>query len=106
MQPVLGEPYLAIGLDLYDTSPPAVEAARALVQRAAAQAPEGPAVSTVMMADEFDPVAMWMWANSRPFFDRQGAPGSYPTGFGYTAQPIPGPPPAWPQPRWPGYPGR
>ncbi|MFF0388503.1 enhanced serine sensitivity protein SseB C-terminal domain-containing protein [Kitasatospora sp. NPDC004615] len=106
VQPVLGEPYLAIGLDLYDTSPPAVEAARALVQRAAAHAPEGPAVSTVMMADEFDPVAMWLWANARPFFDRQGPPQSYTTGFGYAAQPPAGPAPGWPQPQWPGYPGR
>ncbi|MFJ5233594.1 enhanced serine sensitivity protein SseB C-terminal domain-containing protein [Kitasatospora sp. NPDC088391] len=118
VQPVLGEPYLAVGLDLYDTSPPAVEAARALVQRAAAQAPEGPAVSTVMLADEFDPVAMWMWANARPFFDRQGAPHGapqggphggpqpYPTGFGYGAQPPAGPAQGWPQAPWPGYGGR
>lgn len=114
VQPVRGEAYLAVGLDLYDTSPPAVEAARALVQRAAAHAPEGMAVSTVMMADEFDPVAMWLWANARPFFDRQGAPGGVPqgppqpwsTGFGYAAQPPAGPAPGWPQAPWPGYPGR
>ncbi|GAA2270164.1 enhanced serine sensitivity protein SseB C-terminal domain-containing protein [Kitasatospora cystarginea] len=77
VQPALGEPYLAIGLDLYDTSPPAVEAARALVQRAAAHAPEGLAVSTVLMADDYDPVAMWLRACARPFFDRdawQGHP--------------------------------
>ncbi|MEU5385123.1 MULTISPECIES: enhanced serine sensitivity protein SseB C-terminal domain-containing protein [Kitasatospora] len=106
VQPVLGEGYLAIGLDLYDASPPSVEAARALVQRAAAQAPDGPGVSTVMMADEYDPVAMWMWANARPFFDRQGAPQAQPTGFGYAAQPPAGPTQGWPQAPWPGYPGR
>ncbi|MFB7663103.1 enhanced serine sensitivity protein SseB C-terminal domain-containing protein [Kitasatospora sp. NPDC056138] len=70
VRPALGEPYLAIGLDLYDTSPPAVEAARALVQRAATHAPEGLAVSTVLMADDYDPVAMWLRACARPFFDR------------------------------------
>ncbi|WP_431680615.1 enhanced serine sensitivity protein SseB C-terminal domain-containing protein [Kitasatospora sp. KL5] len=110
VQPALGEAYLAVGLDLYDNSPPAVEAARALVQRAAQLAPEGLAVSTVAMADEFDPVAMWMRANARPFFDRDaqyghpqgGAP--YPA-YGYSPQSAPGPQP-WPQQPWPGYPGR
>jgi len=118
VQPVLGEPYLAVGLDLYDTSPPSIEAARALVQRAAALAPEGLAVSTVMMADEFDPVAMWLWANARPFFDRgaQYAPGPvpqqpYPTAHsqhlgGYAAPPPQAPAPGWPQQPWPGYPAR
>ncbi|MFD9128022.1 enhanced serine sensitivity protein SseB C-terminal domain-containing protein [Kitasatospora sp. NPDC059571] len=110
VQPVLGEAYLAIGLDLYDTSPPAVEAARALVQRAAALAPEGLAVSTVAMADEFDPVALWMRANARPFFDRDArygqpqAPAPYPP-YGYAPQPAPGTQ-GWPQQPWPGYPGR
>ncbi|MEV4613411.1 enhanced serine sensitivity protein SseB C-terminal domain-containing protein [Kitasatospora sp. NPDC049258] len=112
VRPALGEPYLAIGLDLYDTSPPAVEAARALVQRAVAHVPDGTAVSTVMLADEFDPVAMWLLANGRPIFDREGhyghsqaAPPPYP-GYGY-------PPPqhgqsvaGWQQQPWPGYPGR
>ncbi|GAA2751786.1 MULTISPECIES: enhanced serine sensitivity protein SseB C-terminal domain-containing protein [Kitasatospora] len=115
VQPVLGQPYLAIGLDLYDTSPPAIEAARALVQRAAALAPEGLAVSTVMMADEFDPVALWLWANARPFFDRDaghGHPGpaapapQHPTGFGYGVPPQQAPAQPWPQQPWPGYPGR
>ncbi|MGK4583089.1 enhanced serine sensitivity protein SseB C-terminal domain-containing protein [Kitasatospora sp. HPMI-4] len=70
VRPALGEPYLAIGLDLYDMSPPAIEAARALVQRASAHAPQGLAVSTVLMADEHDPVAMWLRACAHPFFDR------------------------------------
>lgn len=126
VRPVLGEPYLAIGLDLYDTGPQAVEAVRAMMQRSIAVAPEGLAVSTVAMADEYDPVAMWMAAYARPFFDRelmagspQGAvpqqPGP-PPGYGY---PQPGPqhqygypPPGHPQgpspqqPQWPGYPPR
>ncbi|GAA4865057.1 enhanced serine sensitivity protein SseB C-terminal domain-containing protein [Kitasatospora terrestris] len=115
VQPALGEPYLAVGLDLYDTSPPSIEAARALVLRAAAQAPDVPAVSTVMLADEFDPVAMWMWAHGRPVFDRGaqygGAPGQagHPqshAGFGYSAPPQQAPAPGWPQQPWPGYPGR
>ncbi|MFJ1709177.1 enhanced serine sensitivity protein SseB C-terminal domain-containing protein [Kitasatospora sp. NPDC088346] len=112
VRPALGEPYLAIGLDLYDTSPPAVEAARALVQRAVAHVPEGLSVSTVMLADEFDPVAMWLWANGRPLYDREAR-------FGHTQAPPPPPypgygyPPAqgqsaagWPQQPWTGYPGR
>ncbi|MEV0534973.1 enhanced serine sensitivity protein SseB C-terminal domain-containing protein [Kitasatospora sp. NPDC050463] len=127
VQPSVGEPYLAIGLELYESSPPTVEAVRALMQRAIAVAPEGLAVSTVAMGDEYDPVALWMRANARPFYDReagghgrsQAAP--YPpvppppyasqTGpaYGYGTQP---PGPGWPgqqpppQQPWPGYPGR
>ncbi|WP_405019276.1 enhanced serine sensitivity protein SseB C-terminal domain-containing protein [Kitasatospora sp. NBC_00070] len=74
VRPALGEPYLAIGLDLYDTSPPAVEAARALVQRAVPQTPAGLPVSTVVLADDWDPVALWMRAFARPFFDREARP--------------------------------
>ncbi|WTA56759.1 enhanced serine sensitivity protein SseB C-terminal domain-containing protein [Kitasatospora purpeofusca] len=131
VQPSVGEPYLAIGLELYESSPPTVEAVRALMQRAIAVAPEGLAVSTVAMADEFDPVALWMRAHARPFYDREAAghgrpqTGPYPPvppppyasqqgpaqgqGFGYGTQP---PAPAWPgqqpppQQPWPGYPGR
>jgi hypothetical protein len=125
VQPAVGEPYLAIGLDLYESSPPAVEAVRALMQRAIAVAPEGLAVSTVAMADEYDPVALWMRANARPFFDREaGRPpvGPYPTAAPpYPGQPVPGQPtpgwaygtqppaPGWGQQHpqsWPGYPGR
>ncbi|GAA3052435.1 enhanced serine sensitivity protein SseB C-terminal domain-containing protein [Kitasatospora albolonga] len=73
VRPAVGEAYLAVGLDLYDTSPPSVEAARALVQRAVAHAPAGLAVSTVLLADELDPVAMWLRAFARPFFDRESA---------------------------------
>lgn len=110
VQPALGEAYLAVGLDLYDTSPPSVEAARALVQRAAAVAPEGLAVSTVAMADEFDPVAMWLRANARPFFDRDAGYGQasqaapYPP-YGYSPQSAPRAP-GWPQQPWQGHPGR
>ncbi|MEU8568762.1 enhanced serine sensitivity protein SseB C-terminal domain-containing protein [Streptomyces pathocidini] len=71
VQPALGDPYLAIGLDLYDTGPQAVEAARAMVGRSASAVPEGLPVSTVAMADEHDPVAMWLRAHARPFFDRE-----------------------------------
>ncbi|AUG79760.1 hypothetical protein CFP65_5047 [Kitasatospora sp. MMS16-BH015] len=80
VQPVVGEPYLAIGLDLYDSSPPAVEAVRALVHRALGHAPEGLAVSTVLLADDLDPVALWMRACARPFFDREAPYGQLPAG--------------------------
>ncbi|MEV6975187.1 enhanced serine sensitivity protein SseB C-terminal domain-containing protein [Kitasatospora sp. NPDC093806] len=127
VRPSVGEPYLAIGLELYESSAPTVEAVRALMQRAIAVAPEGLAVSTVAMADEFDPVALWMRANARPFYDREAAghgrpqTGPYPPvppppyasqqgpGYGYGTQP---PAPSWPgqqpppQQPWPGYSGR
>ncbi|MFJ6213104.1 enhanced serine sensitivity protein SseB C-terminal domain-containing protein [Streptomyces sp. NPDC092296] len=120
VRPVVGEPYLAIGLDLYDTGPQAVEAVRDMLQRCVAGAPQGLAVSMVAMADEYDPVAMWMAAYAPPFFDREiftGAarpsvppPSAPPPGYGY---PQPGPQYGYPsagypqqQPQWPGYPPR
>ena len=56
VSPALGEPYLAIGVDLYDNGPQSVEAVRLMMQQAVAGAPAGMAVSTVAMADEYDPV--------------------------------------------------
>jgi type III secretion system (T3SS) SseB-like protein len=70
VQPALGEPYLAIGVEVYDASPQAVESVRLMMQQAVGGVPEGLAVSTVAMADSYDPVAMWMRASGQPFFDR------------------------------------
>ncbi|MFI9270322.1 enhanced serine sensitivity protein SseB C-terminal domain-containing protein [Kitasatospora sp. NPDC052896] len=115
VQPAVDEPYLAIGLDLYDTSPPAVEAVRALMQRAIAQAPEGLAVSTVAMSDEYDPVALWMRAHLRPFYHREATPAPYPAppypgapgSYGYPGPaqaPVQAPAPGWLQQPWTGRP--
>lgn len=71
VQPALGEPYLAIGVEVYDSSAQAVEAVRLMMQQAVTGVPEGLAVSTVAMADAYDPVGMWMRANDQPFFDRE-----------------------------------
>ncbi|MFJ2112765.1 MULTISPECIES: enhanced serine sensitivity protein SseB C-terminal domain-containing protein [unclassified Streptomyces] len=91
VQPALGVPYLAIGLDLYDTSPASVDSVRAMMRQSVAAVPDGLPVSTVAMSDEYDPVTMWLRAHSRPFYDREAhaAPGSpdRPAGYGY-------PPPA------------
>ncbi|SFF54608.1 SseB protein C-terminal domain-containing protein [Actinacidiphila alni] len=75
VQPALGEPYLAIGVEVYDGSPQAVESVRLMMQQSVGGVPEGLAVSTVAMADAYDPVAMWMRANGRPFFDREAYAG-------------------------------
>ncbi|WP_323369187.1 enhanced serine sensitivity protein SseB C-terminal domain-containing protein [Streptomyces alkaliterrae] len=86
VQPAVGAPYLVIGLDLYDGSPPSVEAVQQMMRRSVSAVPEGLPVSTVLMADEYDPVAMWLRANARPFFDRdaQGAPApAAAPGYGY-----------------------
>ena len=72
VQPALGAPYLAIGLDLYDTGQQAVESARLMIQQSIGAVPDGLPVSTVAMNDEYDPVCMWMRASARPFFDRDG----------------------------------
>ncbi|WP_372446978.1 enhanced serine sensitivity protein SseB C-terminal domain-containing protein [Streptomyces flavofungini] len=87
VQPALGAPYLAIGLDVYDTSPGAVDTVRAMMQQSIGAVPEGLPVSTVAMADPHDPVAMWLRANARPFYDRdaQAAPAPAAGGYGYPA---------------------
>ncbi|WP_372509548.1 enhanced serine sensitivity protein SseB C-terminal domain-containing protein [Streptomyces humicola] len=96
VHPAFGEAFLAIGVELYDNSPQSGEAVRGMVQHAAAGAPAGLPLSTVAMADEYDPVAMWMRAFARPLFDREaygttvGATGPIPGG---APGPVPGPPP-------------
>lgn len=96
VQPALGVPYLAIGLDLYDTSGPSVDAVRAMMQQSIGTVPEGLPVSTVAMADEYDPVAMWLRVNSRPFYDREphapaGRGAVVAPGYGYPQAPGPAP---------------
>ncbi|MGC5344406.1 enhanced serine sensitivity protein SseB C-terminal domain-containing protein [Streptomyces sp. DT171] len=88
VQPALGVPYLAIGLDLYDTGPHSVEAVRAMMRQSVGAVPDGLPVSTVAMSDEYDPVAIWLRANSRPFYDREahvpaGQPPASAPGYGY-----------------------
>ncbi|ANW17957.1 enhanced serine sensitivity protein SseB C-terminal domain-containing protein [Streptomyces clavuligerus] len=85
VQPALGAPYLAVGLDLYDTGPASVDTVRAMMQQSIAAVPEGLPVSTVAMSDEYDPVAMWMRALARPFYDREahGGGAERPGGYGY-----------------------
>lgn len=93
VQPALGVPYLAIGLDLYDTGRPSVDAVRAMMQQSIGAVPDGLPVSTVSMSDEYDPVAMWLQANSRPFYDREAhAQAPAVPGYGY-------PPPTGQAPR-------
>lgn len=86
VQPALGAPYLAIGLDVYDTSPPSVDAVRAMMRQSIAAVPDGLPVSTVAMSDDYDPVAMWLRANTRPFYDREAQAAPAPAGgYGYPA---------------------
>ncbi|MFH8613665.1 enhanced serine sensitivity protein SseB C-terminal domain-containing protein [Streptomyces sp. NPDC017979] len=96
VQPALGAPYLAIGLDLYDTGRQSVDAVRAMMQQSITAVPDGLPVSTVALSDEYDPVGMWLRANARPFYDRDahgGAPGAAPAvapGDGYGYPPVAG----------------
>lgn len=84
VQPAIGTPYLAIGLDLYDTGQQSVDSVRAMMQQSIAAVPDGLPVSTVAMSDEYDPVGMWLRTHTRPFYDREahGAP-SPAAGYGY-----------------------
>lgn len=70
VQPALGEPYLAIGLEMYEAGPQAVDSVRGMMQQSLSGVPQGLPVSTVAMADEYDPVAMWMRVHAQPFYDR------------------------------------
>lgn len=84
VQPVLGSPYLAIGLDLYDTAPASVDAVREMMRQSVAAVPDGLPVSTVAMSDAYDPVAMWLHASARPFYDREAhAAPARGSGYGY-----------------------
>ncbi|WP_404816766.1 enhanced serine sensitivity protein SseB C-terminal domain-containing protein [Streptomyces thermolineatus] len=85
VEPAYGDAYLAIGMDLYDTGPQALDAVRTMMHHCIGAAPEGLPVSTVAMADEYDPVAQWMQACQRPFFDREA--------FGAGPAPAMPPPP-------------
>jgi hypothetical protein len=80
VEPAWGEPYLVIGLDLYDSGPRAVESVRGMMRQALSLAPEGMAVSTVAMSDPYDPVALWLQVRTLPFFDREAA---NPPAYGY-----------------------
>ncbi|MCP3757186.1 enhanced serine sensitivity protein SseB C-terminal domain-containing protein [Streptomyces sp. TBY4] len=77
VQPALGSPYLAVGLDLYDASAHALEAVREMMRQSVGAVPEGVPVCTVALADEHDPVAMWLRAQTRPFYDREGQAPAY-----------------------------
>ncbi|MER8047993.1 enhanced serine sensitivity protein SseB C-terminal domain-containing protein [Streptomyces sp. NPDC094032] len=83
VQPALGSPYLAIGLDLYDSSPGSVEAVRTMMRQTVTAVPEGLPVSTVAMSDAYDPVAMWLHAHARPFYDRDAHAAPSAPGYGY-----------------------
>ncbi|MEV5509481.1 enhanced serine sensitivity protein SseB C-terminal domain-containing protein [Streptomyces orinoci] len=88
VRPALGAAYLAIGLDLYDGSQATVESVRLMMRQAIDAVPDGVPVSTVAMSDDYDPVVMWLRANSRPFYDRQAQPGAVAVpGYGYPHQP-------------------
>ncbi|GAA2099845.1 enhanced serine sensitivity protein SseB C-terminal domain-containing protein [Streptomyces albiaxialis] len=83
VHPALGVPYLAIGLELYDTAPHSVEAARQMMRQSISAVPDGLPVSSVAMSDDYDPVAMWLRSQSRPFFDRDAQGVAAAPGFGY-----------------------
>jgi hypothetical protein len=89
VQPAVGAPYLALGLDVYDTSPQAVDAVRGMMQQSIGAVPDGLPVSTVTMSDDYDPVVLWMRAHARPFYDREAhAPAAPPapapaSGYGF-----------------------
>lgn len=64
-----------------------MDSVRAMMQQSIGAVPDGLPVSTVAMSDEYDPVALWMRASARPFYDREAhaaAPVQAPVaGYGY-----------------------
>lgn len=86
VQPALGSPYLAIGLDLYDAGQASVDSVRLMMQQSVGALPDGLPVSSVAMSDDHDPVTMWLRSHARPFFDRDAHAGAVPgvaPGYGY-----------------------
>ncbi|MDT0269435.1 enhanced serine sensitivity protein SseB C-terminal domain-containing protein [Streptomyces sp. DSM 44915] len=73
VRPALGSSYLAIGLDVDGPPEHGADAVRAMMREAVVEVPDGLTVGTVAMADGYDPVAMWLRANTRPFYDRDAA---------------------------------
>ncbi|MEO3749735.1 enhanced serine sensitivity protein SseB C-terminal domain-containing protein [Streptomyces sp. B6B3] len=71
VQPAVGAAYLVIGLEVDDPGERTAEAVREMMRQAITAVPDGLAVGTVAMADAYDPVAMWLRANTRPFYDRE-----------------------------------
>lgn len=70
VQPAVGPAYLVIGLEVDDPGERSAEAVREMMRQAITAVPDGLPVGTVAMADVYDPVAMWLRANTRPFYDR------------------------------------
>ncbi len=70
VQPAVGAAYLVIGLEVDDPGERTAQAVREMMRQAITAVPDGLAVGTVAMADAYDPVAMWLRANTRPFYDR------------------------------------
>lgn len=93
VQPAIGQPYLVVGLEVDDPGEPAAETVRQMMRQAIGAVPDGLPVATVAMADAYDPVAMWLRANTRPFYDRdapttQTAAHPRPQGYGYPQPPY------------------
>lgn len=61
-----------------------------MMQSSVGAVPEGLPVSTVVMTDDYDPVVMWMRANSRPFYDRDAHAAPQPQVLPQTQAPAPG----------------
>ncbi|MDT0306890.1 enhanced serine sensitivity protein SseB C-terminal domain-containing protein [Streptomyces sp. DSM 44917] len=76
VRPALGTAYLVIGLDVDDPGERTAAAVRDVMRQAITAVPDGLAVGTVAMADAYDPVAMWLRANARPFYDRDAPAGA------------------------------
>ncbi|WP_228082374.1 enhanced serine sensitivity protein SseB C-terminal domain-containing protein [Streptomyces profundus] len=90
VRPALGASYLAIGLDVDGRPSDGADTVRAMMRDAVVEVPDGLTVGTVAMADGYDPVAMWLRANTRPFYDRDAPGAPYPpdpagggSGYGY-----------------------
>ncbi|MBC3844059.1 enhanced serine sensitivity protein SseB [Streptacidiphilus sp. 4-A2] len=85
VRPAWGDPYLVIGLELYEAGPAAVHSVRLMMEQTLPSAPAGVDVSTVAMSDPYDPVALWLRVRAVPFFDRESA--VRPPAYGYP-QPL------------------
>ncbi|WP_042369248.1 enhanced serine sensitivity protein SseB C-terminal domain-containing protein [Streptacidiphilus neutrinimicus] len=70
VEPSCGEPYIAIGLDIADSSDSSVASIHRMMRQALPYAPQGLPISTVALADPYDQVAAWMTLRVPPFYER------------------------------------
>ncbi|NJP67137.1 enhanced serine sensitivity protein SseB C-terminal domain-containing protein [Streptomyces spiramenti] len=73
VRPAIGEPHLAVGVELDESAAHAAPSVPPMLRRALPLLPPGVTVAGVDMGDPYDPVALWLRSASLPFYDRDAS---------------------------------